>query len=124
MTIRLGTRGSRLALKKFRAAMDLIHREGAASVMPIPDDDFACARGPGPLNSGVHFADEDLPRLHVPPLSRQQLFVGIVYTARALEIGHDQNAGTLRKTDRVEQENAEYDFNHNQLLLSESLNPE
>src|SRR6266481_5437411 len=111
---------SRPALKKFRGAMDLVYRKGAASVMTIPDHNLTCAGGPCALNRGIHFADENPARLDVPPLSGQQLLVRIVYTAGAFQIGHDQNTGALRKTDRAKQENAEYDPHHNHLYSTKS----
>jgi hypothetical protein len=97
----------RFALKELRAGMDLIYRKRAASVVAIPDDHLGGASRPRALHRGIHFADKDPARFGVPPLSGQQLLVRIVHTAGAFQVGHDQNAGALRKAERVEPENAE-----------------
>src|ERR1700674_2706841 len=92
--------------------MDLVYRKGTASVMTIPDHNLTGAGRPCALHCGIHFADENPPRLEVPPLSGQQLLVSIVHAAGAFQIGHAQNARALRKTDRAKQEHAEYEPRH------------
>src|SRR4051812_44011977 len=80
--------------------------------MAVPDDHLSGAGCNGALHRGIHFAGENAPRFEVSPLPRQQLFVGIVDTAGAFQIGHDQNASALRKTDGTEPKNAAQDPRH------------
>jgi len=69
--------------------MDFIDRQRAAAIVSIPDDNLGSPARQRTLYCRIHFPSENAARLHVAPLSRQQLLIGIIHSARAFQIRDD-----------------------------------